>query len=99
MHLKWGTVGEGEKGMGRKGGGEVSLQPTRDQSGRESHHDTKEGFQVSMRGGQGTGVGISQQRWVIERIGVCTSNTTQILYIQCQSCICRANKGLCLGYK
>jgi hypothetical protein len=34
MYLKWGTIGEREKGMGRKGG-EVSIQPTRDQSGRE----------------------------------------------------------------
>jgi hypothetical protein len=42
MHLKWGTVGEGKKGMGRKGGG-VSIQPTRDQSGR--------GFVPRHRGG------------------------------------------------
>jgi hypothetical protein len=34
MHLRRGTVGEGEKGMGEEGGG-VSIQPTRDQSGRE----------------------------------------------------------------
>jgi hypothetical protein len=33
--------------MGSKGGGEVSIQSTRDLSGRESHHDAKEGFQVS----------------------------------------------------
>jgi hypothetical protein len=46
--LKWGTVGEGEKGMGRKGG-EVTIQPTWDLSGRESHHDAKEGFQVSKK--------------------------------------------------
>jgi hypothetical protein len=39
MYLKWGTVGEKEKGMGR--GGEVSTQATRDQSGRESHHDAR----------------------------------------------------------
>ncbi len=38
MYLKWGAVGEGEKGMGSKGGGEVSIQPTRDLSGWESHH-------------------------------------------------------------
>jgi hypothetical protein len=36
--MKWGTVREGEKGMGSKGGGNVSIQPTRDLSGRESHH-------------------------------------------------------------
>jgi hypothetical protein len=49
-----GTVGEGEKGMGRKGGG-VSIQPSKDQSGRESHHDAKEGFQVSKKGIQEQG--------------------------------------------
>jgi hypothetical protein len=52
MYLKWGTVGEREKGMGWKGEGGVSIQPTRDQSGQESHHihDAKEGFQVSKKG-------------------------------------------------
>jgi hypothetical protein len=34
IDLKWGPVGDGEKGRGRKGRG-VSIQPTRDQSGRE----------------------------------------------------------------
>ncbi len=38
------------KGVGRKGGEEVSTQATWDQGGWESHHDTKEGFQVSKRG-------------------------------------------------
>jgi hypothetical protein len=42
MHLRRGTVEEGEKGMGRKGGG-VSIQPTRDQSGQ--------GFAPQHRGG------------------------------------------------
>jgi hypothetical protein len=36
-------------GMGSKGGGEVSTKPTRDLSGWESHHDAKEGFQVSKK--------------------------------------------------
>jgi hypothetical protein len=54
MYLKWGTVEEREKGMGRKGG-EVSIQPTRDQSGRESHLDAKEGLQVSKKGIQEQG--------------------------------------------
>jgi hypothetical protein len=99
MYLKWGTIGERGKGNGEPRGGEVSIQPTRDQSGWESHHDAKEGFQVSKRGGLGTGVGISKQRGVNKRTGACTSNITLILYISCQSCICCANKGLCLGYK
>ncbi len=71
MHLKRGTVGEGEKGMGRKGG--VSIQPTWDQSGQGSHHNTEEGFQVSRRGVQGIRVGLSKQKGIIKRIGTCTS--------------------------
>jgi hypothetical protein len=46
MYLKWGTIGGKEKGMGRKRG---------DQSGWESHHDAKEGFQVSKKGIQKQG--------------------------------------------
>jgi hypothetical protein len=40
--------------MGRKGG-KVSKQSTRDQSGWESHHDAKEGFQVCKKGIHGRG--------------------------------------------
>jgi hypothetical protein len=40
--------------MGRKGG-KVSIQSTRDQGGRESHRDAKEGFQVSKKGIHGWG--------------------------------------------
>jgi hypothetical protein len=65
------------KGDGEEKGG-VSIQPTRELSGRESHHDAKEGFQVSKKGVQGRGVGISKQRGVIKRIGLCTP-------ISCQS--------------
>jgi hypothetical protein len=43
MHLKWGTVGEAEKGMGRKGGGSVYSQPGI-RVDRDSRHDTEEGF-------------------------------------------------------
>ncbi len=50
--MKWGTVGVRGKGNGEQGRGEVSVQPTRDLSGRESHHDAKEGFQVSKKGVQ-----------------------------------------------
>jgi hypothetical protein len=50
MGNRWGKG----KGMGRKeGGGGQPGQPTRDQGGRESHHNTKEGFQVSKKGIQG----------------------------------------------
>ncbi len=77
-------LGEGEKGMGSKWGGEVSIQPTRDPSGRESHHDAKEGFQVSRKGvqerGQGQGFpskGGYQRDWVMH------SDIMLILYISC----------------
>jgi hypothetical protein len=56
--------------MGRKGG-KVSIQSTRDQSERESHHDAKEGFQVSKQGAQGQGQGFPSEG-VVKRIGVCT---------------------------
>ncbi len=43
--LKWGTIGAREKRMGREGGGgEVSIQATWDQSGRESHHKQRRDF-------------------------------------------------------
>jgi hypothetical protein len=51
MYLKWGTVGGRGKGNGEQmGGGEVSLQPTTDLSGRESHHDAKEVFRITRAG-------------------------------------------------
>jgi hypothetical protein len=54
--------------MGRKGGeGEVITQAIWDQSGRESHHNAKEGFQVSKRGSR-TGEGSSRQRGIIKGI-------------------------------
>ncbi len=90
------------KGDGEERGGEVSTQATRDQSGQESHHNAKEGFQVSKRG-SGTGEGFSRQRGIIKGIfkGIvpCTSDIMTTLYISCQLCVCRANKELCLGYK
>jgi hypothetical protein len=90
MNLKWRIVGEREKGMGRKGG-EVSTQATRDQSGRESHHDAKEGFQVSKRGSR-TGEGFSRQRGIIKGIVPCTSDKMPTFYISRQLCVCHANK-------
>jgi hypothetical protein len=73
MYLKWGTVGEGERGMGRKGGGgSVYSQPEIRVDGN-SRHDTEEGFQVSKRGVQGIRVGISKQKGIIKRIGARTS--------------------------
>ncbi len=44
--MKRGTVEEGEKGMGRKGGGSVYSPPGIRADGN-SRHDTEEGFQVS----------------------------------------------------
>jgi hypothetical protein len=67
--------------MGRRG--EVSIQPTWDQSGWESHHDMKEGFQVSKRGVQGTRGGISKQRGIIKGVGHAPPYIMLILYILC----------------
>ncbi len=64
MGIRWGKgIGDGEE----KEGGEVSKQATWDQSGRESHHNAKEGLQVSKRG-SGTGEGFSRQRGIIKGI-------------------------------
>jgi hypothetical protein len=54
MYLKWGPVGGRGKGNGehKKGGRSVYSQPGIRVDG--SHHDAKEGFQVSKRGGQET---------------------------------------------
>jgi hypothetical protein len=67
MGNRW---GKGKREWGANGGGEVSLQPARDLSGRESHHDAKEGFQVSRKGVQEQGYGFSgkggyQKEWVM----------------------------------
>ncbi len=49
--MKWGTVGEREEGMGRKGaGGSVYSQPGIRVDGN-SCHNTEEGFKVSKRVG------------------------------------------------
>jgi hypothetical protein len=83
MHLRRGTVGEGEKGMGRKGRGSVYSQPGIRVDGN-SRHDSEEGFQVSNRGVQGIRIGISKQKGVIKRIGACTSvYIVLIVYISC----------------
>ncbi len=84
--------------MGRKGGGKLSIQSTRDQSGQESHHDAKEGFQVSKKGIHGRGPGFPSKE-VVKRIGLCTPNHTNLVHIVLVVCMCRANKELCLGYK
>ncbi len=97
MYLKWGTIGERERGMGRKKGGRsvhINLGPG--WTGIAPH--AKEGFQVSKKG-SGTGEGFSRQRGITKGIVPCTFDITPTLYISCQSCVCRANRELCLGYK
>ncbi len=64
--MKWGTVGEREKGMGRKGGG-VQYASNQGPEWTGSHHNAKEGFQVSKRG-SGTGERFSRQRGIIKGI-------------------------------
>jgi hypothetical protein len=101
--LKLGTVGKREKGDGEGregGGGQYTSNLGPEWNGITPH--SKEGFQVSKRG-SGTGEGLSRQRGVIKGItkGIvpCASDMMPTLYISCQLCVCRANKGLCLGYK
>ncbi len=89
MYLKWGTVGEGEKGMGRKrGGGSVYSQPGIRVDGN-LRHDIKEGFQVSKRGVQGVRVGIFKQNRIIERIGACTSmyHANRVYIVLIKDCV------------
>jgi hypothetical protein len=77
--LKWGTVGGRGKGNGEQSGGEVSIQSTRDLSGRESHHDAKEGFQVrrEFRDGDRN----FQAKGVIKRIGLCALISCKLVHI------------------
>ncbi len=97
MYLKWGTVGERKRGMGRKGGGgQYTSNLGTGWTGIAPH--AKERFQVSKRG-SGTGEGFSRQRRITKGIVSCTSDIMPTLYISCQMCVCRANKELCLGYK
>jgi hypothetical protein len=81
MYLKWRTVGEGEKGMGEKGGRGVSIQPTRDQS--NSRHDTEEGFQVSKRGDQGVGQGFPSKGGLPKELGHAPLYIMLIMCILC----------------
>ncbi len=46
MHLKWGTVGEGEKGMGRKGGGQYTANQGSEWTGIRATTQRRD-FQVS----------------------------------------------------
>ncbi len=97
--MKWGAIGgKGERGWGANGGGEVSLQPTRDLSGRESHHVTKEGFQVSRREYRNRGGFFQAKENYQGDCAMCLRYNAN-LYISCQLRVCRANKELCLGYK
>jgi hypothetical protein len=72
--LKWGTVGDREKGIGRTkgGGGQYASDLGPEWMGITPH--TKEGFQVSKRG-SGTGEGISRQIGVSRGLsrGLCMS--------------------------
>jgi hypothetical protein len=88
--LKWGTVEEWQKRMGREGGGggqyTSNLGP--EWTGIAPH--AKEGFQVSNRG-SGTGEGLSRQKGItkgttkgiIKVIVPCASNIMPTLYISC----------------
>ncbi len=98
MYLKWETVGEREKGMGRKRGeGSVHKQPGTGVDGNRTTH--KGGIPRKYKRGSGAGKGYSRLKGIIKGIVLCTYNIMPNLYISCQLCVCRANKELCLGYK
>ncbi len=61
--MKWGTVGEREKRMGREGRGQFTSNLGPEWTGVALH--AKEGFQVSRRD-SGTGEGFSRQRGIIK---------------------------------
>jgi hypothetical protein len=79
MHLRRGTVEEGEKGMGRKGG-----QYTANQGSERTGTCTttqRRDFQVSkvrVPGNKGRDGTSKPQKRIIKRIGACTS-----MYISC----------------
>jgi hypothetical protein len=98
MYLKWGTVGERERGMGRKKGGGGQYTSNLGPGWTGIAPNAREGFQVSKRG-SGTGEGFSKQRGITKGTVPCTSDIMPILCISCQLCVCHANKRLCLGYK
>ncbi len=84
--MKWGTVGERKRGMGRErvwGEGQYTSNLGPGWTGIAPH--AKEEFQVSKRG-SGTGEGLSRQRGVTKGIVPCTSNIMPTLYIVCQMC-------------
>jgi hypothetical protein len=85
--LSRGTVGEGEKGMGRKGGSVYSQPGIR--VDRNSRHNAEEGFQVSKRGVQGIRVGISKQKGIVKRIGACTSvyHANRVYIVLIKDCV------------
>ncbi len=83
-------------GEGRGGeGGQYTSNLGPEWTGIAPH--AKEGFQVSRRD-SGTGEGLSRQRGLPRGLCHVPPNNAN-LYISCQSCVCRANKELCLGYK
>ncbi len=65
--MKWGTVGERKRGMGRKRGGREGQYTSNLGPGwTEITPHAKEGFQVSKRG-SGTGEGFYRQKGITQR--------------------------------
>jgi hypothetical protein len=85
MYLKWGTVGEREKGVGRKGG-RVSGQYTANQGSEWTgiHATTqRRDFQVRKRGIQGIMVGVSKQRGLSKGLRHAPPYILLIVYMLC----------------
>jgi hypothetical protein len=85
MYLKLGTVGKRERGNGEQmggGGGHFTANQGSEWTG--SHHDAKEGFQVSRREYRNRDGDFQEKeaKGVIKRIGLYTP-IMLILYISC----------------
>ncbi len=70
IYLKWGIVGERERGNGEQMGRGGQFTANQGSEWTGSHHDAKERFQVSRKGVQGQGWGSPdkggyQKDWVV----------------------------------
>ncbi len=79
--MKWGTIGGRGKGNGEQRGGKVSIQPTRDLSGRESYH-AKGGISKKVRRGPRNRGGIPKQEGGLQKDwGVLLQYHANLVYI------------------
>ncbi len=100
--MKWETVGEREKRMGRVGGGGGQYTSNLGPEWMGIAPHAKEGFQVSKRG-SGTKGGTFQAKVDYQEdyqgdCAICLRYGANLVHIV-KLCVCCTNKDLCLGYK